>query len=172
MMMMESGMSATMIHELGHSLGYPHPHSEFLGWGSSFIKETMNYFSRGEAGFSSFYEDALARSHGNYWYSYTSSEFYDAYEDFADEGTPDHLVACIVDIGLLLDAAAANYTKMDYLGCIAHSKAALDKIDLFYLLLNDPDATNTEVEETILSSITLIAITVLSTSIFLKRRRK
>jgi len=162
------GMSSVMIHELGHSLGFPHPHSQYSGWGSSFIQEVMNYFSRGASGFSSFYKDALARAHGNYFYSYASMHFDFAYEDFEDAGAPDYLVSVINDIAILLSEASANYTSMDYLDCIENTKAAIDKIDLFNLLLEDPDATNTS---DISTSIVVIAMTVSSVFFIFKRKR-
>ena len=102
--------------------------------------------------------------------AYTLFDF--AYEDFAEAGTPAHLVAVINDIGLLLTEASANYTSMNYLNCISNSKTALEKIDLFYLLLDDPDATNTPTETSISASIILIAMTISSVFFVFKRKRK
>ncbi|MHA1200135.1 MAG: hypothetical protein ACTSQF_12470 [Candidatus Heimdallarchaeaceae archaeon] len=169
-----SGMSATMIHELGHSLGFPHPHSEYSGWGSSFIEDAMNYFTRGEESFSIFYRDALARAHSNYFYSYASLHNDFAFEDFVDAGSPGYLVPYITDIGLLLQQAAVNYTSMEYIYSIASSKAALDAIDLFYYYLDVPTTTETptDTETTASISFLFIAMTVISSFFVIKRKRK
>ncbi|MCE7743395.1 MAG: hypothetical protein GOP50_13170 [Candidatus Heimdallarchaeota archaeon] len=173
---LRSGMSAIMIHELGHSLGYPHPHSEYYGWGSSFLEDAMNYFSRGEESFSTFYIDALARAHGNYFYSYASLHNEFAFEDFVNAGSPDYLVPYITDIGLLLQQASANYTSMDYLSCINAAKATIDAIDLFYYYLDDPSVTETPtptLTETATSiNFIFIAMTILSSFLVIKRKRK
>ena len=51
-------------------------------------------------------------------------------------------------------------------------KAAIEKIDLFYLLLDNPDATNTPTESSISTSIILVAMTVSSLIFVMKRKRK
>ncbi len=169
-----AGMSATTIHELGHSLGFPHPHSAETGWGSSFIEDVMNYFSRGEESFSSFYIDALARSHANYFYSYTSLQQDFAYSDFEDAGSPDYLVSYLNDIGVLLLQAAEQYSNMNYILSIASSKAAITAIDTFYFALDNPETTTTPTleESSVYVIFTLMAITVLSSFNIINRKRK
>ncbi len=170
------GMSATMIHELGHSLGFPHPHSSYYGWGSSFFEEVMNYFSAGEAGFSVFYRDGLGRAHSNYFYSYAGLQLDFAFEDFVDAGSPNELVSYINDAGVLHQQAATNYSDMEYNACVQKSKATLDAIDLFYYYLDNPAETPTPTptvtETTNAMNIIMIAITISLSLLIMRKMRK
>ncbi len=171
---LRSGMSSVMIHELGHSLGYPHPHSESTGWGSSFIEDVMNYFTRGEESFSSFYIDALARAHANYYISYGCLQQDFAIEDFIDAESPDYLQAYLSEIGALLQQAISEYESMDYIDSVYSAKAAIDAVEEFNYYLDNPDETNTPTptETSVSINLTLIAIAVISSIYMFKRKRK
>ncbi|MFW9853396.1 MAG: hypothetical protein ACFFDS_10660 [Candidatus Thorarchaeota archaeon] len=133
------GYSAVMIHELGHSLGFPHPHGSTYGWGSSFFKDTMNYFSIGEEAFSTFYQDGIARAYANYYfYCYldyrettltllNTTKHPPEYDDEAEE------------INVLLEEYQTEYKRMNYIASIALAKDALDRsIELINILTNMP----------------------------------
>lgn len=133
------GYSAVMIHELGHSLGFPHPHGSTYGWGSSFFKDTMNYFSIGEQAFSTFYQDGIARAHANYYfYNYldyrettltllNTTKHPPEYDDEAEE------------IDALLGEYHTQYKRMNYIASIALAKDAINKsIELINILSNLP----------------------------------
>ncbi len=166
------GMSAVTIHELGHSLGMPHPHGGGYGWGSSYIEEVMNYFSIGERSFSSFYKDGLARAHSNFWYSLASAEMEIAFANFVQHGSISELVAMVNDIYSLLDFAAQDYYKMDYDIAIEKSKLARMDIELLNYYIDNPDQippvskTRTKIYTTLPAFSIVIAFTVIR-----KRRR-
>jgi hypothetical protein len=126
-----------MIHELGHSLGFPHPHGSTHGWGSSFFKDTMNYFSIGEQAISTFYQDGIARAYANYYF-YNYLDYRDTtltllnttkhpleYDDEAEE------------IDALLGEYQTQYKRMNYIASIALAKDAINRsIELINILSN------------------------------------
>jgi len=127
------GMSAVMIHELGHSLGLPHPHSSY-GWGSSFVEEVMSYFSSSEK-FSSFYKDAVGRAHADAHYLYAIDEFANAYQLYQDAGSPSEFIATLELINTTLNVEfPQNYRQMDYDIAAA---LGLTARDLIQTLIND-----------------------------------
>ncbi len=131
------GFSSVMIHELGHSLGFPHPHDATYGWGSSFFKETMNYFTIGEEAFSTFYQDGIARAHGNYFY-YNAYEKRDvAYDLLINSSSTSEYEDNLNSIDTLLGEYHSQYKQMDYIASIALAKNALNKSnELINILLN------------------------------------
>ena len=107
------GMSQVMIHELGHSLGLPHPHSGTFGWGSSFVADVMSYFAM-EPGYSTFYQDAIgcAQTEANFHYALT--EYETALQLYADAGEPQALNDLITQIYDSLTLIPTYYKQMDY----------------------------------------------------------
>ena len=81
------GMTPTMIHELGHSLGLPHPHSGAYGWGGAFVGDVMSYYAPIDS-FSSFYRDAIGRAHSDGYYFFSQEELVQAEQYFHDAGEP------------------------------------------------------------------------------------
>ncbi len=106
-------MSTVMIHELGHSLGLPHPHSSTFGWGSSFINEVMSYFSTSPS-FSTFYKDAIGRAHSDAHYIYALEELNTTMERYEYEGRPIELNDLLDEIDNTLDSISLYYQQMDY----------------------------------------------------------
>ncbi len=136
------GYSAVMIHELGHSLGLPHPHSSTYGWGSSFFKDVMNYFSFSEESFSTFNQDGLARAHFKYFFKQTKQEFEDAYQYFIDNGSPTEVIGFITEINSNIENSVVEYGNMEYIDAINSTKTALVDIeDLLYYILHPEEYT-------------------------------
>ncbi len=158
------GMSSVTIHELGHSLGMPHPHGGQYGWGSSYIEEVMNYFSIGEKGFSSFYRDGMARAHSNYWFSLAFTEMEIAFDNFVQHGSIGELVSMVNDIYLLLDSAAQDYNSMLYNNTIVKAKLARLDIELLNYYITNPNEipwltrTQIEVYISIIAFVTIVAL--------------
>ncbi|HUT81754.1 MAG TPA: hypothetical protein VMZ29_11180 [Candidatus Bathyarchaeia archaeon] len=111
------GMSTVMIHELGHSLGLPHPHTGAFGWGSSFIDDVMSYFST-TSQFSSFYKDAIGRAHTDANYEVALDELQimlELYNDTYDPAKkPQLLEDTILHIYSNLELIPTYYIEMDY----------------------------------------------------------
>ncbi len=136
------GYSAVMIHELGHSLGLPHPHSSTYGWGSSFFQDVMNYFSFSEESLSSFNQDGLARAHYKYFFKQTNEEFEDALEFFASQDSPANLIGYLDKINSYIEISFDNYVNMEYMDAINSTKTALIEIeDLLYYILHPEEYT-------------------------------
>jgi hypothetical protein len=133
------GFTQVMIHELGHSLGYPHPHTYTYGWGSSFVKETMNYFSLGEESFSMFYKDGLARAHGNYFYLLALDEMDLAYSIFHDAGAPSELDWYIQEAFGILNNYLNLYNELKYQAAVLNMTSVLDKIELIPYYIEHPE---------------------------------
>ena len=131
------GYSRVMIHELGHSLGLPHPHDGLYGWGSSYIADVMSYFSLDD-GFSTFYIDGVARTHANYQFYVAQNEYNDALDLYAHLGMPSHVEHSLEVIDELLDSVPIFYAQMDYRGAANASVVARELLILFY-----NDITNT-----------------------------
>jgi len=167
------GYSAVMIHELGHSLGLPHPHSSAYGWGSSFFKDVMNYFSFSEESFSTFNQDGLARAHFKYFFKKTKQEFEDAYQYFIDNGSPIEVVGFIAEIDSIIKNSVVEYGNMKYIDAINSTKTALIDIeDLLYYILHPEEYSEETLptEETnIYFLLTILAL--LPASILSKKKR-
>ncbi len=124
------GYSRVMIHELGHSLGLPHPHDGSWGWGASYVAEVMSYFAIND-GFSQFYIDGVARTHANYHFYEADIEYLDAIDLFAQLGAPAHVEQLLDDIDQLLDTVPGMYQQMDYSGAANASIVARELLELF-----------------------------------------
>jgi hypothetical protein len=108
------GMSDVMIHELGHSMGLPHPHGFTYGWGSSFVEDTMSYFALAN-GFSTFYIDAIGTGHTEVNYYYAQDEYETALQLYHDSNlTSIELTNIMVEINATLAAIPTYYSNMDY----------------------------------------------------------
>ncbi|NPD90113.1 MAG: hypothetical protein HGN29_15490 [Asgard group archaeon] len=164
------GFTQVMIHELGHSLGFPHPHNYDYGWGSSFVKETMNYFSLGEESFSTFYKDGLARSHGNFYYLLALEEMELAYGIFLDAGAPSELDWLIEEIYGLLNGYLELYNELKYLSAVLNMTTALNKIDLIPYYIAHPEEIPTEPTEKTTFPPGIISIAIVW--ILMKKRKK
>ncbi|MCG3252862.1 MAG: hypothetical protein KAX09_03370, partial [Candidatus Heimdallarchaeota archaeon] len=163
------GMSAVMIHELGHSLGLPHPHSSY-GWGSSFVEDVMSYFSTTEK-FSTFYKDAVGRAHADAHFLYGIDEFANAYQLFLDAGSPSEYIAAVALINATLNADFPQYYReMDYDLAAA---AGLTARDLIQTLINDLQGTSTPTEPTTLTpALGLLAILIFPVIIFVNKAKR
>ena len=106
-------MSTVMIHELGHSLGLPHPHSGAYGWASSFIDDVMSYFATAPY-FSSFYKDAIGRAHSDAHYLYALEEEATLMLYYYMEDQPEKVNDLISEINQTLLTAYVKYQQMDY----------------------------------------------------------
>ncbi|TET29645.1 MAG: hypothetical protein E3J70_06420 [Candidatus Heimdallarchaeota archaeon] len=160
------GMSAVMIHELGHSLGLPHPHSSY-GWGSSFVEEVMSYFSTTEK-FSTFYKDAVGRAHADAHFLYAIDEFANAYQIYQDAGSPSEHNATIALINTTLNEDFPQYYRqMDYdLAAVA----GLTARDLIQTLINDLQGTTEPTSPT--TALGFLAIIVFPVIIFVSKAKR
>jgi hypothetical protein len=167
------GYSAVMIHELGHSLGLPHPHGSTYGWGSSFFQDVMNYFSFSEESFSIFNQDGLARAHFKYFLKQAKQEFEDAYQFFIDNDSPIELVGFIAEINNDIEYSVIEYANMEYIEAINSTKTALSDIeDLLYYILHPDEYTEDPLPTDETNVYFLLSILVLvPVSIIRKRKR-
>lgn len=122
------GFSNVMIHELGHSMGLPHPHSASYGWGSSFVSDVMSYFAYDDC-FSTFYQDAIGRSHTDANYAYGLDEYAIALDLYNDSGKPVALFDTMIEINATLDLIPIYYQQMDYNSSATYSFILRDLID-------------------------------------------
>lgn len=131
------GFSPTLIHELGHSLGFPHPHSGTYGWASDMIADVMSYFSPVED-FSTFYEDSLGRAHADYSIIKAKQEYEDLKSISTTSEYSTYIDKDMEDIrGLIMDSNAFYY-DMDYNSSIIHARLARSKINETLEWLEDP----------------------------------
>jgi hypothetical protein len=107
------GYSNVMIHELGHSLGLPHPHSNSYGWGGDYISDVMSYFGYDDC-FSTFFVDGVARSHTDANYVRAVWEYETALQLYNDSGKPAEMVDQLTLINNTFDAIPPAYLNMDY----------------------------------------------------------
>ncbi|MHA1260333.1 MAG: hypothetical protein ACTSRO_11955 [Candidatus Heimdallarchaeaceae archaeon] len=166
------GMSQVMIHELGHSLGFPHPHGGSYGWGSSFFKDVMNYFSLGEERFSIFFQDGLARAHGNYYYYKAIDDLARAEDEFSIHNSPSSLLSMLGEIQTLVNNYLPLYNKMDYLSAVNSSLTAVNSIELFLYYLDHPEEIPTLAPEEEYFPFFVFLLSLLSFFIFRKHRNK
>ncbi len=127
------GMSTVMIHELGHSLGLPHPHTETYGWGSSFVEDVMSYFSTTNQ-FSSFYKDAIGRAHTDLNYEIALDELpilLELYnETFSPQKKPQAMEDAFLQIYTNLELIPIYYNEMDYNASASLAFEARDLMDM------------------------------------------
>lgn len=62
----ERGFSQVLLHEIGHSMGLPHPFYTFNGWSSDFAASIMGYYTS-YPDFSIYSRDAIARLYADYF---------------------------------------------------------------------------------------------------------
>ncbi|NHK30122.1 MAG: hypothetical protein FK730_02135 [Asgard group archaeon] len=122
------GFSNVMIHELGHSLGLPHPHSATYGWGSSFVSDVMSYFAYDDC-FSVFYQDAIGRSHTDANFAYAIDDYAIALDLYNDTGKPVEMYDTMVEINDTLDLIPVYYHQMDYNSSAYYSFHLRDLLD-------------------------------------------
>ncbi|MBD3189525.1 MAG: hypothetical protein GF308_02725 [Candidatus Heimdallarchaeota archaeon] len=134
------GMSSVMIHELGHSLGLPHPHSGAFAWGSAFVADVMSYFAV-EEGFSTFYQDAIGRAHSDAYFLNSQSEFAQAMQFYEDAGEPPELQGTIDEINSSLEAVPEYYQQMDYNASVHTARETYELILYMQDYLQNPPTT-------------------------------
>ncbi len=160
------GMSAVMIHELGHSLGLPHPHSSY-GWGSSFVEDVMSYFSTTEK-FSPFYKDAVGRAHADAHFLYAIDEFANAYQIYQDAGSPSEFNSALGLINTTLNVDFPQYYRqMDYDLAAA---AGLTARDLIQSLINDIQGTTEPTSPT--TALGFLAIIIFPVILFVNKAKR
>lgn len=137
------GMSSVMVHELGHSLGLPHPHDSSYGWGSAFIADVMSYFATTE-GFSTFYQDAIGRVHADGHYYTAQNELSSFLALYNEQGNPKELADDIIEVNNLLSLFNTNYQKMDYNASASNSIAARKLIESLVDQLYLPSESTTK----------------------------
>ncbi|MHA1419545.1 MAG: hypothetical protein ACTSPO_11540 [Candidatus Heimdallarchaeaceae archaeon] len=167
------GYSAVMLHELGHSLGLPHPHGSTYGWGSSFFQDVMNYFSFSEESFSSFNQDGIARAHYKYFFKQTKEDFEDAYQFFIDNGSPMEVVGFISEISNIIESSVTEYDNMEYLKALNSTKTALIDIeDLLYYILHPEEYTEDPLPTEETNIYFLISLLVLVPVAILRKKKR
>ncbi|MHA1778891.1 MAG: hypothetical protein ACTSYN_04890 [Candidatus Heimdallarchaeaceae archaeon] len=162
------GMSATLIHELGHSLGMPHPHSFTYSWGSEFIAEIMSYFPLGEMQFSVFYRDGIGRPHAYYWYDEAIKAYNNAVEFYDTQTHTSEYDQRLTDISNKLQQCPLLYQQMDYNASIITAQEVIAEASQFIQDLEKPVSTTPQGETTksglsfldlMLISLTLVVLT-------------
>lgn len=143
------GMSGVMIHELGHSLGLPHPHYDTYGWGSAFIAEVMSYFAMSE-GFSTFYQDAIGRAHADGHYYNAQTELTTALAIYNEQDKPEEFNTTITTINELLNSFMINYQLMNYItsaaNCIEARNLITNLIEKLSSNITETTTENTKME--------------------------
>ncbi len=137
------GMSSVMIHELGHSLGLPHPHSSTYGWGSAFVADVMSYFAY-EQSFSIFYKDAIGRAHSDGHYLSALSKLEQTLTLYEGLEMPEVINETFEQIESLLEIIPSYYQQMDYNSSTTLSIEVLDLLEY----INDYQKTTSTVKTT------------------------
>ncbi|NHJ85109.1 MAG: hypothetical protein FK734_06580 [Asgard group archaeon] len=165
------GMTQVMIHELGHSLGLPHPHTG-TGWGSSFVADVMSYFSTKDS-FSSFYKDGVDRAHTDANYYFAQNEYFAAWQAFVEAGQPEAVAEEIAVINSMIESVPIHYQSMEYQEAISQALLARELIELFYIHLQESffSTTTSPTQNTSNYSIViLLPITWLVIHLYFKRK--
>jgi len=162
------GMSSVMIHELGHSLGLPHPHSSTYGWGSAFVADVMSYFAYDQS-FSTFYKDAIGRAHSDGHYMTAQMNFIQALALYEGLEIPEVVNETFDQVESLLEAIPTYYLQMDYNSSATLSIEALDLLDfiIYYEEITTTASTNIE-----LVGVIFIPIVISLVSTIMKKRRR
>ncbi len=164
------GYSNVMIHELGHSLGLPHPHSATFGWGSSFISDIMSYFAYDDC-FSTFYQDAIGRSHTDVNYAYALDEYVIALDVYNDSGKPIELLDTMFQINNTLELIPQYYQQMDYNSSATYSFLLRDLLEYVINYL-EPTSTPTPTTTSTSNQFGFLAVLVILPSIYFIVRLK
>lgn len=162
------GMSSVMIHELGHSLGLPHPHSSTYGWGSAFVADVMSYFAY-EQSFSTFYKDAIGRAHSDGHYLSALMKREQALALYEGLEIPEVINETFDQVDSLLEAIPSYYQQMDYNSSATLGIEALDLLDyiIYYEEITTTNGLNIE-----LRGVIIIPIVVSLFSAMMKKRRR
>ncbi len=166
------GMSSVMIHELGHSLGLPHPHSSTYGWGSAFVADVMSYFAY-EQSFSTFYKDAIGRAHSDGHYLTALMNREQALALYEGLEIPEVINETFDQVDSLLEAIPSYYQQMDYNSSATLGLQALDLLDyIIYYQESTSNSTTTGLNIELGGVIIIPIILSLFLEISKKKRRK
>ncbi|MCY3411545.1 MAG: hypothetical protein INQ03_07950 [Candidatus Heimdallarchaeota archaeon] len=118
------GFSEVIVHEVGHSMGFPHPFEENNGWISDFTASIMGYYTS-YPGFSLYNRDALARIYADNFL--VQAEYLSEQSGLTgDTGKAD----------IALASAQEKYANTDYVDAIEKAKEAI-----YYYYNTDPYST-------------------------------
>ncbi len=163
------GMTDVMIHELGHSLGFPHPHSGSNGWVSDMVQEVMSYFSPIPS-FSVFFRDILGRTHGDFYYYRAQVDYEAALDYYYSKGSPTGYQNYMDDIEDQLNNYITNYRAMDYPEAIQNAFQAILKTEEFVHYIDYPNTDDGDNQTTPLNVALFPILTALILLIRKKRR--
>ncbi len=64
----DRGLTQVIVHEVGHTLGFPHPH-DYYGWGGDYVESVMSYYNP-TVNFSTYAIDRFSRSSTDIYFDY------------------------------------------------------------------------------------------------------
>jgi hypothetical protein len=117
-----TGLTHTLVHEIGHNLALDHPHNTEYGYGAMFIEDVMSYQYTSH-GFSIFSQDTVGRFQFNYHYLIA--------KDNLTNVENQNLIG-LNKANELVVSSYEKYLEMDYNSAIRLMKEALE-------IINDQD---------------------------------
>jgi hypothetical protein len=123
----DKGMTQVIVHEIGHTIGFVHTHSNYFGWAGDYVESVMSYYTV-TSNFSEFQIASFSRtSTDNYFRYYNDlSDQIDAF--ILSEGSPDGLSIKIVQANIFLNLAIVAYNSGDYQEAYLNIGAAVIKL--------------------------------------------
>ena len=123
----ERGLGLVTLHEIGHSLGLPHPFNEYGGWSTDFTASIMGYFSNNDQ-FGIIPSNTVGRYFSDH-YLVQAEWLYDELRDAASAGDLNENQTTALPIAFdLLTNAQAEQLAWDYANAVPDSKLALSAL--------------------------------------------
>ncbi len=110
----DKGITRTIVHEIGHTLGFPHPHDNY-GWGGDYVESVMSYYISA-VNFSTYAIDRFMRSSTDNFFGLYDNIYTEVIQLYGQVANPPEIVDRKIAYALAnYSAAILTYNDLDYL---------------------------------------------------------